>query len=64
VALYLLPELNVRLIPKLNKLPPGSRVVSYMFKMPGVPAQEKAQWKVGEHERTVYLWVTPIPAPK
>ena len=64
VAMYLLPDLNVRLIPKLNRLPPGSRVVSYMFKMPGVPPKEKAQWKKGGHERIVYLWVTPIPAPE
>ena len=63
VAIYLLPDLNVRLIPKLNQLKSGSRVVSYMFKMPGVPAKEKVQWKTGEEERTVYLWVTPIPAP-
>ncbi|MFN0018877.1 MAG: SAM-dependent methyltransferase [Pirellulaceae bacterium] len=63
VAMYLLPDFNVRLIPKLNQLPPGSRVVSYTFKMPGVPPKEKAQWKEGANERTVYLWTTPIPAP-
>ena len=64
VAMYLLPDFNVRLIPKLNQLPSGSRVVSYTFKMPGVPPKEKAQWMEGAHERTVYLWTTPIPAPK
>ena len=64
VALYLLPDLNVRLIPQLNQLQPGSRVVSYMFKMPGVPAKETAQWSVDGHERMVYFWVTPIAAPK
>jgi len=63
VAMYLLPDFNVRLIPKLNQLPPGSRVVSYTFKMPGVPPKEKAQWMEGANERTVYLWTTPIPAP-
>ncbi len=36
VALYLLPELNVRLLPKLEKLRPGSRVVSHDFDIQGV----------------------------
>jgi SAM-dependent methyltransferase len=63
VALYLLPNLNVRLIPQLNALKPGTRVVSYMFDMPGVPPLEKAQWKADQKELTVYLWKTPIPMP-
>lgn len=36
VMLYLLPELNVRLIPQLEKLRPGSRIVSHDFDMKGV----------------------------
>ena len=36
VTLYLLPELNVRLIPQLEKLAPGSRIVSHDFDMEGV----------------------------
>jgi SAM-dependent methyltransferase len=36
VTLYLLPELNVRLIPQLEKLEPGSRVVSHDYDMQGV----------------------------
>ncbi len=36
VALYLLPELNVKLIPQLEKLRPGSRIVSHDFDMEGV----------------------------
>src|SRR5688572_8136854 len=36
VTLYLLPELNVRLIPQLQKLKPGSRIVSHDFDMEGV----------------------------
>ncbi len=36
VALYLLPELNVRLLPALEKLRPGARVISHDFDMPGV----------------------------
>ena len=36
VTLYLLPQLNVRLIPQLEKLRPGSRIVSHDFDMAGV----------------------------
>jgi len=36
ITLYLLPSLNVRLIPQLEKLKPGSRVVSHDFDMKGV----------------------------
>ena len=36
VTLYLLPELNVKLIPQLEKLKPGSRIVSHDFDMAGV----------------------------
>jgi SAM-dependent methyltransferase len=36
VMLYLLPELNVKLIPQLEKLRPGSRIVSHDFDMAGV----------------------------
>jgi hypothetical protein len=36
VTLYLLPELNVKLIPQLEKLKPGSRILSHEFDMKGV----------------------------
>src|SRR5574341_1263185 len=35
VTLYLLPELNVRLMPQLEKLKAGSRIVSHDFDMRG-----------------------------
>jgi SAM-dependent methyltransferase len=35
VTLYLLPELNVRLMPQLEKMKPGSRIVSHDFDMKG-----------------------------
>jgi SAM-dependent methyltransferase len=36
VTLYLLPRLNVRLIPQLSQMRPGSRVVSHDFDIQGV----------------------------
>jgi SAM-dependent methyltransferase len=35
VTLYLLPEINVKLIPQLEKMRPGSRIVSHDFDMEG-----------------------------
>ena len=36
VTLYLLPAINVKLIPQLEKMRPGSRIVSHDFDMEGV----------------------------
>src|SRR6201981_1512159 len=36
ITLYLLPQLNVQLIAQLDKLKPGSRIVSHHFNMEGV----------------------------
>jgi ribosomal protein L11 methylase PrmA len=40
VTLYLLPESNVRLMPKLAKLKPGSRIISDEFDMKGAKPKE------------------------
>ena len=61
VTLYLLPNLNVRLIPQLEKLKPGSRIVSHAFDMEGVTPDKVVQVKCKDGvERTVYLWTTPL----
>jgi SAM-dependent methyltransferase len=58
VTLYLLPSLNKKLIPKLNKeLPAGTRVVSQSFDMGDENPPEK---KVDVEGRPVYLWRTPL----
>jgi SAM-dependent methyltransferase len=56
VTLYLLPSLNVRLIPQLEKLKPGARVISFTFEMDGV----KPTLVHEEKEHTIYKWVTPL----
>ena len=66
VTLYLLPELNVRLIPQLEKLKAGSRIVSHDFDMEGV--EPETTWTViardhrtpKNREHYVYLWKTPL----
>jgi SAM-dependent methyltransferase len=62
VTLYLLPELNVRLIPQLEKLEPGSRVVSHDYDMEGVkPALSLSiQPKGTERKHEIYLFNVPL----
>jgi precorrin-6B methylase 2 len=61
VTLYLLPSLNVKLIPQLEKLKPGSRIVSHDFDMKGVTPDKVVQVDGdGGYEHTVYLWTTPL----
>jgi len=61
VTLYLLPTLNVKLIPQLEKLKPGSRIVSHDFDMKGVKPKKVVTVKTKDQgEHTVYLWVTPL----
>lgn len=62
VTLYLLPELNVKLIPQLQKLHPGSRIVSHDFDMQGVLPDKVLHMTSKEDnvEHTLYLFTTPL----
>jgi SAM-dependent methyltransferase len=55
ITLYLLPQLNVKLMPKLLQLPAGTRIVSHAFDM--------GDWKPDATRevagKTVYLWTVP-----
>jgi SAM-dependent methyltransferase len=56
VALYLLPEVNMRLRPRLlSELKPGTRVVTHSFAM-GDWKPDKEMVVDGDH---VYLWTVP-----
>ena len=70
ITLYLLPQLNVRLMPQLARLRPGSRILSHNFDMRGAKPVEVRHVTVepggdgdffvdedGNH--TVYKWVVP-----
>ena len=62
ITLYLLPRLNVKLIPQLDKLKPGCRIVSHDFDMAGVRPKREITVRPtdGSREHRVYLWVTPL----
>jgi Methyltransferase domain len=61
VTLYLLPDINLKLRPKLFKeLKPGTRIVSHAFHM----GDWKPQQTLNVDGKTIYYWVVPenIPA--
>jgi SAM-dependent methyltransferase len=61
VTLYLLPSLNVKLIPKLNKeLKPGTRIVSHAFDMSADGVERKPITTENINGRTIYYWTIPI----
>lgn len=56
VTLYLLPSLNVKLMPKLMKdLRPGTRIVSHAFDM----GDWKPEQELDVNGRKVYFWTIP-----
>jgi hypothetical protein len=62
ITLYLLPDLNVKLIPQLEKLKPGSRIVSHDFDMKGVKPDKVVELSLEDDwdQHTIYLWTTPL----
>jgi len=57
VTLYLSPEVNQRLLPKLlGELAPGSRIVSHKFHMGDAWKPERS---VRVDNATIYLWIVP-----
>jgi SAM-dependent methyltransferase len=69
ITLYLLPTLNVRLMPQLAKMKPGSRIVSHNFDMRGAKPLlvQRVNVESGQSDttfdedtdHTVYKWVVP-----
>ena len=55
VTLYLLPELNLKLRPRILQMKPGTRVVSHQFKMGDWEPDET----ILESSRDAYLWIVP-----
>ena len=53
ITLYLLPSLNIKLMPKLKQLKPGTRIVSHSFDMGSDWPPEKTQDVNG---RMIYYW--------
>lgn len=64
VTLYLLPGMNVKLIPQLQKLQPGARIVAHDYGFQGnVEEAEKVVTITSKQdavEHRIYLWTAPL----
>jgi SAM-dependent methyltransferase len=60
LTLYLSPELNARLRPKLaRELAPGARIVSHDFPMGDWPPARTVRVESRDRSHTLFLWVLP-----
>jgi ribosomal protein L11 methylase PrmA len=58
VTLFLWPDVNLRLRPKLRReLEPGTRIVSYIHDMADWKPDETIRVSVDDEEESVYLWI-------
>jgi precorrin-6B methylase 2 len=55
ITMYLLPQLNIKLRPKILDLKPGTRIVSHAFTMEEWTADQTDSFD----SRTAYLWIVP-----
>ena len=62
VTIYLGTELNRRLIPQLEQLPPGARIVSHNFGIGDFEPDQTVRMTSREdhEEHLVYLWTSPL----
>lgn len=62
VTLYMGTELNRKLIPQLQQLKPGTRIVSHNFGLEGFPPDEVISMTSREdhEEHLIYLWTCPL----
>jgi uncharacterized protein (TIGR03000 family) len=56
VTVYLLPRLNAKLLPQLQKLPPGARVISVAHRMADIMPDEQIVVETELGGFDVYLW--------
>lgn len=60
VTLYLLPDVNLKLRPKLlSDLKPGTRIVSHNYDMGDWQPQKTITIKLPDGDHMVYFWVVP-----
>jgi ribosomal protein L11 methylase PrmA len=62
LLLYLLPELNKKLLPQFEKLKPGSRLVTHDYDIEGIEPDKSIQVTSNEDNasHTLFLYTTPL----
>ncbi|MHB8901475.1 MAG: class I SAM-dependent methyltransferase [Thermoguttaceae bacterium] len=61
IMLYLLPEMNARLVPQLKMLPPGARVVTHNYSIEGIAHKDSYTVKSLEDGVNHYLYLYEAP---
>lgn len=64
VMLFLLPEMNAKLVPQLQKMAPGSRIVTHEFDIPGIQPDQELTWisKQDDSEHLLFVYTVPLKA--
>jgi precorrin-6B methylase 2 len=62
ITLYLGPKYNARLIPQLQTLKPGSRIVSHQYEIKGIKPEKEVHYRSKADGRihTLFLWTAPL----
>ena len=62
VSLYLLPWMNKKLVPQLQKMKPGTRIVAHDYSIEGYPPDKTITMtsKQDAVEHYIYLWTLPM----
>ncbi|MDG5814407.1 class I SAM-dependent methyltransferase [Chitinispirillales bacterium ANBcel5] len=61
ITLYLLPHLNVQLLPQLDELKPGTRIVSHAFNIAGIKPDVVARvYREDGGVSFVFMYTTPL----
>jgi cyclopropane fatty-acyl-phospholipid synthase-like methyltransferase len=62
IALYVLPEMGKKLIPQLEKLKPGSRIVAHDYALEGIKADQSITMLSNEDnvKHFIYLYTAPL----
>ena len=63
VTLYILPGMIERLIPQLQKLKPGTRIISHNFPMKGVEPEKVVNADEPGRAHSLLLWHAPLKVP-
>lgn len=62
VAMYLLPWMNKKLVPQLQKMKPGTRIVAHDYSIEGYPPEKTITMKSKQDavEHYIYFWTLPL----
>jgi WD40 repeat protein len=63
LAVFLLPQQLEKLLPQLEKMKPGSRLVSHQFEIPGIAPDKTVRINSTEDSQShvIHLWTLPLP---